>query len=527
MIRVSGPRAIEAVDGIFAGRTELSDAGGYTVHFGEIVAPPGRSRTVDEVLVTVFRAPHSYTGEDSVEISCHASPYIVAEIIGLLTGSRDAGCAEPNGGHGDSSDTRSKAARRGAVRLAEPGEFTVRAFLAGKMDLSQAEAVADLIASSNRSQHDVALNQMRGGISTKLADLREELVTLASLLELELDFGEEDVEFASRERLKALADKIGIEVDLLIDSFSLGNAIKEGVPVAIVGRPNAGKSTLLNALVGEDRAMVSEIAGTTRDRIEEVVNIGGVEFRFIDTAGLRHTDDILEKMGIDRTLDAVRRAFSVLLVVDGSGRDDPETEESHAGTIHGDGCGDFASDVSAQISALDLRPEQRLLVVVNKMDSRSAAGISGNGLDGSFYDAARDVACNTANGRENAVNRLKTGCAFVEISARTGENLEKLRDIMLCSLDFEPVSSGYSCYDPLRSGGLSGGSAVVSSARHHAALVGARAALECLRDGFSEHPADLLAEDIRDVSHHLGLITGAVTTDEILGSIFSKFCIGK
>ncbi len=443
VIRVSGPDAVAVAGRIFTARSgkHLSEAAGYTVHYGEICDADGVA--VDEVLATVFRAPNSYTGEDSVEISCHASPYIENRIMQLLIA--------------------------GGARAAGPGEFTVRAFLAGKMDLAQAEAVADLIASSDRAQHSLALGQMRGGYSSELAGLRYELLSLASLLELELDFSEEDVEFADRTQLSALAARITLELDRLIASFSLGNVIKEGVPVAIVGKPNAGKSTLLNALVKDDRAMVSEIAGTTRDRIEEKVNIGGVTFRFIDTAGLRDTDDALERMGIDRTLDAVSKAHVVLFVVD-------------AGTA-------FVGDIREQISALGLRDDQRLCVVLNKIDKLTGCEASAfrDGI-GAFFDC-------------------------VVLSAKTGKNLDLLTDWLREAID---TSSLYA------------GSAVVSNARHYEALVHSRDAIGKVSEGISRGlSSDLLAEDIRDVLHYLGAITGEITTDEILGAIFSKFCIGK
>jgi tRNA modification GTPase len=456
VIRVSGDNAITLTDSVFAARNgrPLSDAAGYTVHFGEV---RGEDEVIDEVLVTVFRAPHSYTGENAVEISCHASPYITGRIIALLI-----------------------AAGGPQVRLAEPGEFTVRAFLAGKMDLTQAEAVADLIASQGHAQHSLAMNQLRGGVSSALAGLRGELTELAALLELELDFGEEDVEFASRGRLATLATLVAGELDSLIGSFALGNAIRQGVPVAIVGKPNAGKSTLLNALVGDDRAMTSEIAGTTRDRIEERVNIGGIDFRLIDTAGLRNTDDVLEKMGIDRAREAVRTAYAVLLVVDAAGLDE--------------------ADVAAQISDLDLHADQRLCVVVNKIDRADAA------VQGIFTDLQGKSPRGAGGGLNGASN-------VIPISAKTGTGLDALRGWLMGSVDVSALESG---------------SAVVSGARHHEALSRARGSvgrvLEGLEVGLS---ADLLAEEIRETLHHLGTITGSITTDDILGTIFSKFCIGK
>lgn len=317
VVRVSGTEALTCCDRIFRGREPLAAAAGYTVHYGTVAEG---DRTIDDVLATVFRAPHSYTGEDSVEISCHGSRYIVAEILRLLLAA--------------------------GARMAAPGEFTIRAYLAGKIDLSQAEAVADLIASSSRADHALATNQMRGGYSEELEGLRDKLLQLTSLLELELDFSEEDVEFADRTALRETMERIGGEIDRLRNSFALGNAIKEGVAVAIVGVPNVGKSTLLNRLLNEDRAMVSEIAGTTRDVIEEQANIGGVRFRFLDTAGIRATGDRLERMGIERTMESIRRAQVVIRLLD-------------------------ARDLEGGIPAAEftLRQGQRLLTVINKLDA--------------------------------------------------------------------------------------------------------------------------------------------------------------
>jgi len=483
VVRVSGPDALAVCDGVFRGRVRLSDATGYTVHFGEV---RDGERVLDQVLATVFRAPHSYTGEDAVEIACHASPYIENRLLQLLIAA--------------------------GARMATAGEFTVRAFLAGKLDLAQAEAVADVIASGGRAQHTLAMNQLRGGVSSALDALRERLVHLAALLELELDFGEEDVEFASRDGLRALAVEIARELGALLATFALGNAIRSGVPVAIAGAPNAGKSTLLNALVGEERAMTSEIAGTTRDRIEARVNIGGVEFRLIDTAGLRDTDDVLERMGIERAREAVSRAWMVLLVVDAS-------------TASRDG-------IAAQIIELDLRPEQRLCVVLNKTDKIEETGKT----DGSF----------TAD-----------SVTTVALSAKTGAGLDELRAWLAAAVDTDALEAG---------------GAVVSGARHYEALTRAREAVERVLSGLGASetdgaggtnrvtggiygtdeiggadevadgtdgtggfdtiltsclPADLLAEDVREILHHLGTITGSVTSEDILATIFSKFCIGK
>ena len=339
VVRFSGPDAPALCDRLFRGAAPRAPAQGYTVHYGRIM---DGERTIDDVLATVFRAPHSYTGEDSVEISCHGSAYIVSEILRL--------------------------AQAAGARMAEPGEFTIRAYLAGKLDLSQAEAVADLIASSSRAAHALATGQMRGGYSAALEDLRQKLLDLASLLELELDFSEEDVEFADREELRRTMESIRRETDTLRNSFSLGNALKEGVAVAIAGAPNAGKSTLLNRLLHDDRALVSDIAGTTRDVIEEQTNIDGVLFRFLDTAGIRTTDDQLERMGIERTLASIARARIVIHLID-------------------------ATTIKEAIPAPDfpLREDQTLLTVINKTDAAPAlvlpdgvigiSALSGSGVD--------------------------------------------------------------------------------------------------------------------------------------------------
>ncbi len=339
VVRFSGPDAPALGDRLFRGAAPLPQAQGYPVHYGRIM---DGERTIDDVLATVFRAPHSYTGEDSVEISCHGSAYIVSEILRL--------------------------AQAAGARMAEPGEFTIRAYLAGKLDLSQAEAVADLIASSSRAAHALATGQMRGGYSAALEELRQKLLDLASLLELELDFSEEDVEFADREELRRTMESIRRETDTLRNSFSLGNALKEGVAVAIAGAPNAGKSTLLNRLLRDDRALVSDIAGTTRDVIEEQAHIDGVLFRFLDTAGIRTTDDQLERMGIERTLASIARARIVIHLID-------------------------ATTIKGAIPAPDfpLREDQTLLTVINKTDAAPTlvlpdgvigiSALSGSGVD--------------------------------------------------------------------------------------------------------------------------------------------------
>ena len=430
IVRVSGEEALAVCDRIFRGKQPLARANAYTVHYGRVM---DGERVVDDVLATVFRAPHSYTGEDSVEISCHGSSYIVSEILRLLIAA---------GG-----------------RMAQPGEYTIRAYLAGKLDLSQAEAVADLIASSTRAAHTLASTQMRGGYSDELESLRDKLLNLTSLLELELDFSEEDVEFADRRALRETMEQIGREIDRLRSSFALGNAIKEGVAVAIVGAPNVGKSTLLNRLLNEERAMVSEIAGTTRDVIEERANIGGVLFRFLDTAGIRTTGDRLEQMGIERTMESIRRAQIVVRLIDaqiGAGGSEPDFE---------------------------LRPEQKLLTVYNKIDA--------------------------------ATEGFQLPEGAIGISAKRGDGMDELCRALREAVDTE---------------GLYHGDPVVSNGRHYEALTAAREALGRALEGMDQGlPADLLSEEIRPVIRHLGEITGrgAIAPDEVLGNIFSKFCIGK
>ncbi len=429
VIRLSGDRAIEMCDNIFRGRKPLRECAAATLHYGTIVEG---DEVVDDVVVSLFRAPHSYTGEDSVEISAHGSRYIVQRITSLLLAQ--------------------------GARLAQAGEFTRRAFLAGRMDLSQAEAVADVIASSSHASHAIASTQMRGAYSEELRSLRDKLLHTASLLELELDFSEEDVEFANREELRTLLSYILAKVDALAESFSLGNAIKEGVMVAIAGRPNVGKSTLLNRLAGEDRAMVSDIAGTTRDTIEVVTNIDGVLYRFIDTAGMHSTDDRLELMGIERTEQALRKARIILWMQEAG----DEAELGYTPTAG-----------------------QTLIHIVNKIDLMDSKPSNSPTAD------------------------VPTIC----LSARSGEGVGELIEM------FRSLTNVSAAYE---------GEVIVSSQRHYEALLQAgdalRSALAALDAGLS---SDLLSEDIRQVMHHLGTITGEITNSEILQSIFSRFCIGK
>ena len=422
VIRVSGEGSIACCDRVFRGRRSLTEAKSHTLHYGTIV---DGEQVLDDVLVGVFRAPHSYTGEESVEISTHGSRYIVTEILSLLC--------------------------RNGARMAEHGEFSARAFAAGRIDLSQAEAVADIIAADSRAAHAMASTQMRGGYSDTLKTLRNQLVELTALLELELDFSEEDVEFADRTRLYEMLQQTCNVVRSLMQSFRTGNAIREGVGVAIVGAPNVGKSTLLNRLIGDDRAMVSDIAGTTRDTIEESIIIDDIRFRFIDTAGIRKTDDLLEQMGIDRTLKAIERADIIINMAEPNGA----------------------------FEAISLKEKQSEIRLINKADTIT----------------------------------LRDDAEAIYISARDGVGIENLRAALRNTVDTEALYRG---------------DAVVSNVRHFEALSAANnalsAAMTALSAGIS---SELLAEDIRSAISHLGEITGEITSDTILQSIFSSFCIGK
>lgn len=446
VVRISGRRALEIASGIFSpapasNLASLTDAKGYTLHFGTIYDGDG---TLDDVLVSVFRAPHSYTGEDSVEFSCHASPYIVQRILDLLV---EGGC-----------------------RMASPGEFTQRAFVNGKLDLSQAEAVADVIAAQTSAAHRIALNQLKGGFSDELADMRQSLLKIVSLMELELDFSEEDVEFADRDELKLLLDEVIARIEGLIGSFRLGNAIKNGVHVAIVGPVNSGKSTLLNAILGENRAIVSDIAGTTRDTIEETFNIDGILFRFIDTAGLRKSDDTIERIGIERSYETLSRADVVLCVVDL--------------TASLENISSIASDIKSKLSE-----EQKLIFVLNKADLATFAEVA---------DKRKVLGQRTLS---------------YPISAKSKVGLE---DLLKCLADtFKNLNA-------------SSETTLVSNLRHKEALDSVLSALIRTRSGLeSQTPTDLVAQDIREALYHLASIVGEISTDEILGNIFKNFCIGK
>lgn len=453
VIRVSGPQALEIADKVIRCRKgTISSANGYTLKFGTITDDSGA--VVDEVLASVFRAPHSYTGENSVEISCHASSYIVSVVMGLLY---EAG-----------------------ARAAEPGEFTQRAFLNGKMDLAQAEAVADVIASQNAAAHRIAFKQMKGGFSSELRDMRSELLELVSLMELELDFSEEEVEFADRSRLDSLLSQIISHVTRLIDSFRLGNAIKNGVPVAIAGATNTGKSTLLNALLGEDRAIVSDVHGTTRDTIEETLNIDGVLFRFIDTAGLRETDEVVEQIGIERTFKKISEASIVLGMIDLT-RDFETTGET----------------IRSIIEKVDFSC-QKLVFLLNKADIADA---STKALITSLITSELDTKVNACE------------AAILAISAKNKTGLNDLRTLLASSQRDLLADSD---------------TTLVTNQRHIQALTDARTSLWRVREGLNAGlPTDLAAQDIREAIYHLGSIVGEISSDEVLGNIFRNFCIGK
>ena len=452
VIRVSGPEAFTIADKVVkCRRGTISEAEGYTMRFGNVFTASGD--VLDEVLVSIFRAPHSYTGENSVEISCHASSYIVSSLMNLLY---EAG-----------------------ARAAEPGEFTQRAYLNGKMDLAQAEAVADVISSQNAAAHRVAFNQMKGGFSSELRDMRSELLELVSLMELELDFSEEEVEFADRSRLDSLLGQIIAHVGRLIDSFRLGNAIKNGVPVAIAGATNTGKSTLLNALLGEDRAIVSDIHGTTRDTIEETLNIDGILFRFIDTAGLRETSEVVEQIGIERTFKKISEASVVLGMVDLT-RDLDTTR-------------DTVLDI---ISKIDFNC-QKLVLLLNKTD------IFNDNKNVSAKNYIVSLAENTGITSE----------WVIPISAKTGNGISELKSLLSKTQKDLLGDSD---------------TTLVTNQRHVQALTDARTSLLRVRDGLAFGlPTDLAAQDIREAIYYIGSIVGEISTDEVLGNIFRNFCIGK
>ena len=464
VIRVSGPDALAIADKVIkCKKGSISESKGYTIKFGVILDDAGV--VLDEALVSIFRAPHSYTGENSVEISCHASSYIVAAVMNLLYAA--------------------------GARAAEPGEFTQRAFLNGKMDLAQAEAVADVIASQNAAAHRIAFKQMKGGFSSELKGMRGELLELVSLMELELDFSEEEVEFADRSRLDSLLEQIIAHVGRLIDSFRLGNAIKNGVPVAIAGATNTGKSTLLNALLGEDRAIVSDVHGTTRDTIEETLNIDGVLFRFIDTAGLRETSEVVEKIGIERTFKKISEATIVLGMIDLT-RDFESTCET----------------VQSIVEKVDFET-QKLVFLLNKTD---ISEVNNNVNIINYIVSLLDTKGIKCSVFENG----GTSCSDVQIipiSAKTGVGISDLRSVLAASQRDLLGDSD---------------TTLVTNQRHVQALTEARTSLLRVREGLAFGlPTDLAAQDIREAIYHLGSIVGEISTDEVLGNIFRNFCIGK
>ena len=454
IVRTSGPDCFKIVDAVVKiNSTSISKASGYTIHYGDVYLPDGK--LLDEVLVSVYRAPHSYTGEDSVEISTHASSYIVNELVHLLT---EAG-----------------------ARFAEPGEFTRRAFLNGKMDLAQAEAVADVISSTTSASHRVAMNQLKGSFSKELEELREQLLEMASLLELELDFSEEDVKFAPREKLLELTEKTVSHTEKLSSSFRQGNMIKNGVPVAIIGAANAGKSTLLNALLGEDRAIVSDIPGTTRDTIEETLNIGGILFRFIDTAGIRASEDSIEKLGIERTFRKISEAETVLALVDIS-----ENEF------------DLLKNIQSIFEHVG-QSNQKLFILLNKTDKIGPLEYNKNvTIINSFVSSSNNKA------------------DIIELSAKTGEGLDKLKEALYKSENGLIANAD---------------STFVTNIRHYEALVQATSALRQVHASLlSGTPTYLVAEDLRNALLSINLILGKdlnLDAETILHRIFQSHCIGK
>ena len=455
VIRVSGENAVDIISRIFVPRkgAPLSGRRTHSVAFGDICT--GGNEVLDEVLVTVMRAPHSYTGEDTVEISCHASAYITQQILLTLL---DAG-----------------------ARQAQPGEFTMRAFFNGKMDLSRAEAVADLIASTSRASHRLAMNQLKGGFSNELGVLRDKLLELTSLLELELDFSEEDVEFADRTELMRLCSEVETVISRLAGSFSVGNAVKNGVPVAIVGETNAGKSTLLNALLHEERAIVSDISGTTRDTIEGLMTVSGMAFRFIDTAGLRETRDVVERIGIERTLEQLQKSSIALWIIDPS----TACEE--------------VEELAKRL--LPMCRGKKLAVLVNKCDAVDPISLS------RMMEWGRQMV-------EKYAEDVQWECRDLwAISARQGTNMERLEEFLVRSASMPDISAG---------------DVVVTNVRHYEALVRAleniREVKQGLADGIS---GDLVSEPLRSAIRNLSEIVGEVTSDDVLGNIFANFCIGK
>ena len=446
VIRLSGTGALTIAEQVFQSVSEksLSKQKTHTIHLGHIV---DEGKVLDQVLLSIFKNPHSYTGEDVIEISCHGSTYIQQQIIQLLL--------------------------RKGCRMAQAGEFTLRAFLNGKLDLSQAEAVADLISSDNEASHQIAMQQMRGGFSNEIAKLREELLNFASLIELELDFAEEDVEFADRSQFSELLTRIEFVLKRLIDSFAVGNVIKNGIPVAIVGEPNVGKSTLLNALLNEERAIVSEIAGTTRDTIEDELVIGGIGFRFIDTAGIRETKDLVESIGIKKTFEKIEQAQVVLYLV-----------ESRKSKVE---------SVLPQIEEIkQVHPEKPIIIIFNKIDLLTDIEIS-------------EIT--------NALSTFDFRLSTIFISAKNNIGIDKLKNQLLSFVN---------------TGALRNNETIVTNTRHYDSLLKALEEIQKVKFGLQSNlSSDLMAIDIKQSLYYFGEITGEVTNDELLGNIFANFCIGK
>lgn len=536
IIRVSGKEALAIADKVIDTKgVPIAETEGYRLRYGTVFEADGS--VLDNVIVSVFRAPHSYTGENSVEISCHASRFIVNKILEFLV----------NAG----------------ARIAAPGEFTRRAFVNGKMDLAQAEAVADVIASQSAASHRVAMNQLKGGFSSELKVLREKLLTMTSLLELELDFSEEDVEFASRKELGQLVDDSLTHIRRLTASFSRGNAIKNGVPVAIVGATNTGKSTLLNALLGEERAIVSDIAGTTRDTIEETLNIDGILFRFIDTAGIRETDETIEKIGIDRTFKKLGEATVVLgmtdlsrgeaavledadfilskvnemggvknvgLAIDGAetgGAPPAETDGTSRSETGGTPPAETGGTTPAETGGTSQHghgdgQKRKVVILVNKCDvagdfyrDDNGTGYgSGNDLGENMSEICDNKNVNQDNNIVSLIENKYDNCKVIPISAKTGKGLSTLTKT-LGEIGSEITGST--------------DETLVTNVRHYEALVRAASALERVRAGLhiATLPPDLIAQDLREALYHLGEIVGEISTDETLGNIFRNFCIGK
>lgn len=528
IIRVSGKESLAIADKVIDTKgVPIAETEGYRLRYGTVFEADGS--VLDNVIVSVFRAPHSYTGENSVEISCHASRFIVNKILELLV----------NAG----------------ARIAAPGEFTRRAFVNGKMDLAQAEAVADVIASQSAASHRVAMNQLKGGFSSELKVLREKLLTMTSLLELELDFSEEDVEFASRKELGQLVDDSLTHIRRLTASFSRGNAIKNGVPVAIVGATNTGKSTLLNALLGEERAIVSDIAGTTRDTIEETLNIDGILFRFIDTAGIRETDETIEKIGIDRTFKKLGEAAVVLgmtdlsrgeaavledadfilskvnemggvknvgLVIDEAETGGVSPAETGGAPLVETGGAPLVETGGASRHGHGDGQERKVVILVNKCDvagdfyrdDNGTGYCSGNELGKNLAEIGGNKNVNHNNNIVSLIENKYDNCKVIPISAKTGKGLSTLTKT-LGEIGSEITGST--------------DETLVTNVRHYEALVRAASALERVRAGLhiASLPPDLIAQDLREALYHLGEIVGEISTDETLGNIFRNFCIGK